>query len=159
MILFIALDAKYSLYGNEYQGTLGLCITLIMIGSYQPSNRFCYVLIMSGSDDSKLKLMAISLALILALQGVITDVFAAGGHFEDIGWMVQCDPKSDCHDNGEARLDHAAFCHGQHCLNYFAVEPSLLTIIDRNLGLIIRDQHTWQLQIDCQPRIKPPRIS
>ena len=159
MILIVAFDAKYSVSGNEYQGTLGLCITLMVIGSNQPSNRFRYFLIMSGSDDSKLKLIATSLALILALQGVSTGVFAAGGHFEDTGWMVQCGPNYDCYDNGEARLDHAAFCHGQHCVNYFAVGPSLLTIVDRNLGLIIRDQRTWQLQVDCQPRIKPPRIS
>ncbi len=157
--MIVAFDAKYRLIGNEYQGTLGLCITRTMIGSYQPSNWFCYFLIMSSFGNSRFKLMATSLALILALQGVAIDVFAAGGHSEDTGWTVQHDPNSDCHDNGGAQPNHAAFCHGQHCVNFFAVGPGPLTIVDRNLVLMIRDQRTWQLQVDCQPRTKPPRIS
>ena len=111
---------------------------------------------MQSSRSAKLVLIAASFVFLFV--GIPNRVLADADQTEATGWRVQsCANLTECVD-GEA-LNYSSCCSGQHCTNCQAVVSCISLIADRNVETIASHRPLRRLQVDNQPRFKPPRIS
>ena len=114
---------------------------------------------MAYPRKSKLLIITASLAMLLSLQVVFTGMISGGTDLDGTELFENHAVDSGTNICGEDSSDHAAFCQSQHCVNCFVTVVTPFTIIDHNLEFVAPYQRNMWLQINSQPRIKPPRPS